>query len=171
VTVDRRTGYLLGPSGRVMAEHLLTDASVTLDGDVVAEDERKRMLLYRVNGPLRQLAFVDGLYPEDTWSRRNVTYTRHDCRGGTLEVELQSDPALFSVPNTVTARTGDRVVARAEVFPTLTKTLRVPLESDGATCVVRFTVENTAMPSVVTGGENPDPRELGMHFNRFDYQP
>jgi len=149
----------------------LIDASVAVDGEVVAEDERKRMLLYRVDGPLRQLAFVDGLYPEDTWSRRNVTYTRHACRGGTLAAELQSDPALFREPNTVTARVGGRVVARAEVFSTLTKTLRVPLESDGATCVVRFTVANTAVPSVVTGGESSDTRELGMHFNRFTYRP
>lgn len=171
VRVDRRTGFVRGPNGRVVAEDLLTDASVELDGKVLAEDERTRMLLYRVDGPLRQLAFVDGLYPRDTWSRRNVTYTRHDCRGGTLEVELQSDPRLFDEPNAVVARVGGRVVARSVVFPALTKTLRVPLEPDGDKCVVHFTVENTAMPSVVTGGQSPDGRELGMHFNRFEYKP
>jgi hypothetical protein len=71
----------------------------------------------------------------------------------------------------VTARVGGRVVARANVFSNLTKTMRVPLEPDGDKCIVRFTVENTAVPSVVTGGENSDPRELGMHFNRFTYRP
>jgi len=130
-----------------------------------AEDERKRMLLYRVDGLLRQLAFVDGLYPQDTWSRRNVTYTRHDCRGGTLVVELQSDPALFTESNTVTARVGGRVAARTKVWPALTHTMRVPLRAEGDTCVVRFEVEKTAVPSAA------DPRQLGVHFNRFIYRP
>jgi hypothetical protein len=165
VTVDRDTGFVRGLDGRVVAEHALTDASVALDGEVVAEDERKRMLLYRVNGPLRQLAFIEGLYPQDTWSGRNVTYTRHDCRGGTLEVELQSDPALFDAPNTVTAQVGGRVAARTKVWPTLTHTMRVPLRADDDSCVVRFDVEKTAVPST------DDPRELGVHFNRFTYRP
>ena len=42
--------------------------------------------------------------------------------------------------------------------------LRVPLESDGGTCVVRFDGRPHAVPTVVTDGENPDPRVLGMHF-------
>jgi hypothetical protein len=62
-------------------------------------------------------------------------------------------------------------VARTQVYPTLVKTLRIPLESNGDTCVVRFDVGRTAIPSVVTGGENPDPRVLGIHFNRFTYRP
>ena len=74
---------------------VLTDATGEFGGTVVGEDGVKRLVLYRVDGPLRQVAFVDGLYPQDTWSGKHVTYTRHDCTGGTLEVELQSDPALF----------------------------------------------------------------------------
>jgi hypothetical protein len=167
IRVDRRNGFFRDSEGNpVSVAYALTDASLELDGGVLAEDERKGMRLWGIGGLLRQLAFVDGLYPQDTWSQRNVTYTRHDCRGGsTLVVELQSDPALFDEPNTVTARVGDRVVARTKVFPTLTKTLRVPLESDGGKCVVRFDVERTAVPS------NDDPRELGVHFNRFTYKP
>ena len=171
VKVDRRTGYLRGPEGRVRAQYALTDASVEAAGKVVAEDARKRMLLYRVDGLLRQLALIDGLYPEDTWSGKDVTYTRHDCRGGTLSVELQSDPALFHEPNEVVARVGDRVAGRTKVWPTLTSKMRVPLRSVGDRCVVRFTVARTAVPSIATGGANEDPRELGVHFNRFDYRP
>ena len=48
---------------------------------------------------------------------------------------------------------------------------RVPLDSDGEKCVVRFEVERTAIPKVVTDGRNSDPRVLGLHFNRFDYKP
>lgn len=172
LTIDRKSGYFRGPDGNfVRATYVLTDASVALAGRVRAQDKRKRMLLYRVNGPLRQLSFVDGLYPQDTWSKKVVTYTRHDCRGGALDVELQSDPALFTEANAVVARVGGRVVGRAEVGPTETNTLRIPLESDRDACIARFTVSRTAVPNVVTNGENPDPRPLGIHFNRFTYKP
>ena len=170
-SVDRETGYLTDADGRrVRARYALTDASLELVGRRVAEDARKAMLLYEVDGPLRQLAFVDGLYPQDTWSKEKVTYVRHDCRDGTLEVELQSDPSLFTEPNAVVARVGDRVVARTQVYPALAKTMRVPLEAVGDTCTVTFEISDTAIPNVVTGGANPDPRPLGVHFNRFTYR-
>jgi hypothetical protein len=38
-------------------------------------------------------------------------------------------------------------------------------------CRVVYTVTPTAVPAEVTGGENPDPRELGAHFNAFAYRP
>ena len=115
------------------------------------------MLLYRVNGPLRQLAFVDGLYPQDTWSGSDVTYVRHDCRGGTLAVELQSDPALFIEPNVVTAR--DRRARRRprRRRPARARRSAVPLERDGDTCTVRFTVARTAVPAVVIERREPRP--------------
>ncbi len=172
LTVDRQSGYLRGPDGKlVRVRYALTDASLALRGRTVAEDKRKAMLLHRIDGPLRQLSFVDGLYPQDTWSKRVVTYTRHDCRGGTLRVELQSDPALFTEPNAVVAQVGGRVVGRAVVGPLDKKVLRVPLERDGDTCAARFAVARTAVPAEVTNGENLDPRPLGIHFNRFAYKP
>ena len=174
VTITPIDGYVRREDGeRVRASYVLTDASGELAGKVVGEDGRTRLRLYRVDGPVRQLAFVDGLYPQDTWSGKNVTYRRHDCRGGTLKVELQSDAAIFDQPNIVVVRVGDRVVGRIIVDPRITLVrARIPLEpEDGNTCVVRFTVEDTAIPRVVTNGENPDPRILGLHFNRFDYRP
>jgi len=174
VTITPIDGYVRREDGeRVRASYVLTDASGELAGKVVGEDGRTRLRLYRVDGPVRQLAFVDGLYPQDTWSGKNVTYRRHDCRGGTLKVELQSDAAIFDQPNIVVVRVGDRVVGRIIVDPRITLVrARIPLEpEDGNTCVVRFTVEDTAIPRVVTNGENPDPRVLGLHFNRFDYRP
>jgi hypothetical protein len=173
VIIDRRTGYVRRPDGaRVRASYVLTDASGQLSGDVVGEDGIKRLRLYRVDGPLRQVASVQGLYPQDTWSGKHVTYTRHDCHGGTLEVEVQGDLQLLNEPNTLIIRAGDRAPERVLVDPLLTSsTVRVPLESDGEKCVVRFEVERTAVPNVVTSGRNPDTRVLGLHFNRFDYQP
>ena len=171
VVVDRRTGYLRRADGTlVRSQYALTDASLELQGRLAAEDAKKQMFLYRLDGPLRQLAFIGGLYPGDTWSGKHVTYVRHDCRGGTLSVGLQSDTALFIKPNAVVARIGDRVVARAQVDPDQSKTIDIPLRSDRDTCTVRFTVSRTAVPEVVTGGLNPDPRRLGMHFT-FRYRP
>jgi hypothetical protein len=172
VSIDRRTGYARGPDGRrVQVSHLLTDATGEFGGTVVGEDGVKRLVLYRVDGPLRQLAFVDGLYPQDTWSGKHVTYTRHDCRGGILDVEVQSDSAIFDEPNTLIIRVGKHV-DRLLVDPLANRVrARIPLESDGDKCVVRFTVADTAIPAVVTNGENTDPRVLGLHFNRFDYRP
>jgi hypothetical protein len=155
----------------VRAGYLLTDASVALAGKVVAVDEGKGMVLYSIQGPPRQLSFVDGLYAQDTWSRRRVTYTRAVCRGGMLDVLLQSDPALFMSPNVVVARVGGRVVGRARVWPTIAKVLRVPLRPEGGRCIVHFTVARTAIPKVVSRGQNPDPRALGMHFIHFQYAP
>jgi hypothetical protein len=168
--VEPKTGFLDDATGRVRAEYVLTDTTGALAGKLVAEDANKGLLLYRVNGPLRQLSFVDGLYPQDTWSTRRVTYTRHDCRGGKLGVVLQSDPALFTEPNAVVARVRGRVVGRAQVFPAEQKVLRVPLSPQGGTCIVRFDVARMAVPDAVTGGQNPDPRSLGMHFTRFVYE-
>ena len=173
VSIDRSTGYVRASDGsRVLVSHVLTDATGEFGGTVVGEDGVKRLVLYRVDGPLRQLAFVEGLYPQDTWSGKRVTYTRHQCTGGRLEVEVQSDSALFDEPQSLVVRTRGKVIGRALVDPVLTKqVLRVPLESKGGKCVVQFEVEQTAIPSVVTKGENPDPRELGLHFNRFEYDP
>jgi Dolichyl-phosphate-mannose-protein mannosyltransferase len=172
LTTDAETGLMRGPDGKVVhAEYVLTDGTVDVGGRVVAQDARKGIVLRRIVGPLRQVSRVDGLYPQDTWSGREVTYTRHDCRGGSVVVTLQSDPSLFTKPTSVVASVAGREVARAQVAPTATKLLEVPLRTQGQSCVVRFNVSPTAVPKVVTKGQNPDPRELGVHFTRFTYKP
>jgi hypothetical protein len=51
--------------------------------------------------------------------------------------------------------------------------LSVPVTPEPGTreCRVVYTVSPTAVPEEVTGGANPDPRELGAHFNLFVYRP
>ncbi len=172
LTTDLETGVMRDPSGKVVrAEYVLTDGSVALAGRVIALDLRKGTLLYRVNGPLRRVSHVEGLYPQDTWSGAEVTYTRLGCAGGALAVELQSDPGLFTRPQTVVAYVGGKAVARVSVPPVERRVLHVPLRGQGGTCVVRFRISQTAVPKVVTRGANPDPRRLGVHFNRFSYSP
>jgi hypothetical protein len=171
LTTDRETGLMSGPDGKVVrADYVLTDGTVDIGGQIVAQDARKGIVLRRIFGPLLQVSRVDGLYPQDTWSGPEVTYTRLGCRGGSVTVTLQSDPGLFTKPTTVIASVGGRRMARASVAPTATELLTVPLVRHGESCVVRFTVSPTAVPKVVTNGQNPDPRELGVHFTQFTYE-
>ncbi len=172
LTTDRETGLMRGPDGKVVdADYVLTDGTVDVGGQVVAQDARKGIVLRRIFGPLRQVSRVDGLYPQDTWSGPEVTYTRLGCRGGSVTVTLQSDPGLFTKPTTVVASVDGRRVGRASVAPTATELLTVPLVRHGEACVVRFTVSPTAIPKMITNGQNPDPRELGVHFTQFTYKP
>ncbi len=171
LTVDRDTGLMRGPDGKVVrASYVLTDGSVDVGGQTVAQDVRKGILLLRIGGPLRQVSRVEGLYPQDTWSGPTVTYTRLGCRGGSVVVSLQSDPSLFTAPTTVTASVNGQEAGRVSVPPSETRTLRVPLRPHGETCTATFRVAPTLVPSVVTKGANPDPRELGAHFTRFTYR-
>ena len=170
VTVSNSTGELLTPTGhRVHARYALTDSSLALNGTVIARDIRKGMNLYRLNGPLRQVAQITGVYA-DKWSGRQVTYARVDCDGGTLAVTLQGDPNLFKRPNVVDAAEGGQIVASTLVPVTGQTVLRVPLRPIAHRCVTRFTVEHTAVPTVILGPTTTDTRTLGTHFTAFTYR-
>jgi Dolichyl-phosphate-mannose-protein mannosyltransferase len=169
---NRSSGLLSATDGRPLRDrYVLTDSSVSLRGRPVAGEPGNGMVLLRVGGPLRLQSFVSGLYPADTWSGKMVSYTRFDCSGGILSVTLGSDPALFSQPQDVVARSGGHVVGRVSIPPMRTGALTVPLVPEARRCKVRFVVERTAVPAVVSGGRNPDPRELGARFLRFDFRP
>ena len=152
---------------------LLADSSFEPDGEALATDEGWGITLWRVQPPLVSAVRVDGLYPNDTWSGETVTYTRRRCRPGSLTVLLSSDPSLFVEPQTVVARSNGQVVGRVTSGPYGRAHLRVPVAPTAGTteCRVVYTVEPTAVPAEVTGGANPDPRELGAHFDRFFYEP
>jgi hypothetical protein len=158
--VDQRTGELFP---RAEAEYALTDDAVPLEGTVVARDAPKQMVLLRVDGPLRETQLVSGVYP-DTWSENPVRYTRLRCSGGSVAVDVSSDPHLFRAPQTLTAIS--TVVRRFRIRPTEARTVRVPLRPmPEQRCVADFTVTPTAVPG------NGDTRVLGLHFNRFTYSP
>jgi dolichyl-phosphate-mannose-protein mannosyltransferase len=174
VKISPLTGKLLADGRPVRAQYALADTSLALEGKVVAQDVNKRMVLYRVNGPLRQVSRVSGVYG-DTWSGRDVTYTRLQCSGGTLSVRLQSDKNLFTRPNAVTAISGQGTPISLQIHAPVpvsgTTTMRIPLQPIGGRCTVRFEVANVAVPALVLGPPNTDTRSLGVHFNRFTYLP
>jgi hypothetical protein len=171
LSIDKHTGIMLREGRPIRAPYALTDSTVELNGQLIAGDERKGMHVFRVNGVLRQTSEVIGLYPQDTWSGPTVRYTRLGCRGGSVTVTLSSDPALYTQPVLVRAFVRGREVDRIRVPPIGERLLTIPLQRTGETCVVRFDVSPTAVPNVVTRGENKDERELGAHFTKFAYAP
>jgi hypothetical protein len=116
---------------------------------------------------------ISGLYPNDTWSGKTVTYVQRRCGRGRLSVSLSSDPALFLSPTLVVARSNGAVVGRVRLRPQGHAVLSVPVSppAGSSECRVIYTVTPTAVPAKVTGGSNKDPRVLGAHFNRFVYRP
>ncbi len=171
VEIDVRSGVLSADGRPISTRYLLTDRSVGIVGRPVASDPPRAMVVYRIDGPLRQTWSVTGLYPDDTWSGPTVTYRRVGCTGGSLTVLLRGDPSLFTRPQTVVARSGERVVGSILLPPAEPRRLRVPLTASGGTCEVVFTVTPTAVPAVVTKGANTDTRLLGVHFNAFRFEP
>jgi Dolichyl-phosphate-mannose-protein mannosyltransferase len=174
VRIRRGSGRVTFPDGSpVRDEFLLVDSSFEPDGEAVAIDEGWGVTLWRVNPPLVSAVAIDGVYPSDTWSGKIVTYLRRRCVPGRLSVSLSSDPGLFFRPQTIVARSNGREVGRVRMQPEDRAVLSVPVAPLAGTsdCRVVFTVTPTAVPAEVTAGDNPDPRELGVHFNRFVYRP
>jgi Dolichyl-phosphate-mannose-protein mannosyltransferase len=174
VRIDPKTGRVTLPNGKPVRDaFLLTDSSFEPDGKALAGDKGWGVTLWRVTPPLVWAVRIDGLYPSDTWSGGRVTYLRRRCAPGRLSVSLSSDPSLFLDPQTVVARSNGAIVGRARVRPEGRTVLSVPVSPlvRSSDCRVVYTVTPTAVPAQVTDGANPDPRELGAHFNRFVYRP
>jgi hypothetical protein len=164
------SGVLLSDGRPIHARYVLASSSLTLAGRLVEHDP-VGVDLYRVDGPIVVLPgpTIRGLYRNDTWSGRSVSYERVDCSGGKLAVALESDPELFRSVQTVVAHEDGRVVATAHIVPTGQGTLTVPLIPDArGRCSVRFSVAHTAVPALVEPGSS-DPRRLGAHFLGFTY--
>lgn len=174
VRIDPKTGRVTRLDGAsVRDRYLLADSSFEPDGEPLARDEGWGITLWRVNQPLVSAVTIDGVYPSDTWSGPKVTYVRRRCAPGRLSVSLSSDPGLFILPQTIVARSNGAIVGRVRLRPEGRAVLSVPVAPRAGTndCRVVYTVTPTAVPAEVTFGDNPDPRELGVHFDRFVFRP
>jgi hypothetical protein len=162
------SGVLVAGSAPARADYLLAPTAADVKGTLVGRDGVLGYALYRVNGALRVLSQITGLYP-DTWSRRTVTYRRIECAAGLLAVRLVSDPSLFTQAQVVTASEAGRVVRRASVPPAEPVTLVVPLRPSHGVCTVRFRIAHLLNPSLRE--HNTDDRLVGIHFASFTYRP
>ncbi|MGI8420765.1 MAG: glycosyltransferase family 39 protein [Gaiellaceae bacterium] len=152
-----RDGYLRDPAGRLERPcYVVVDGLRDPGGRPLARDAALGVALYRLDGPLRSVTRVAGLYPNDSWSGPRVVYTRLGCHGGSVRVGLLGDPSLFRAPQTV--RSGGRSL---RVAPGVAASFTVPL----AGCRAVFAVSPTRVPGA------GDPRPLGIHFTSFDYRP
>jgi hypothetical protein len=166
VTVDEKTGEIRTATGeRVDLPYLITEDVISPDG-VALEHDPVGVTLWKVQQPLVVTKTnLKGRY-DDTWSGKTVTWTRERCRGGTLIVSVSSDPKLFDEDQDITAEIDGEVVRRISVEPAGSAELHVPLRPDEeGTCRVVFRVAKTKVPG------DGDNRELGAHFNGFDYRP
>jgi hypothetical protein len=162
---DGRLATATGRTPRVRFAVSYTDIA----GTPLARDPGIGLTLYRVNGPMVILTRVSGLYANDTWSGRRVTYRRLRCGGGQLSVRLGTDAHLFPRNQVVTATENGRVVGTIAVSPTGQPILGVPLDPDAhGVCTVVFTAATVRVPALVQPGST-DKRALGAHFFSFDY--
>ena len=174
VRIDPRTGTATLPGGKpVTDEYLVADGTFEPVGTRVALDRGWGINLWKVDSPLTSATRITGLYPNDTWSGKTVTYVRRRCAPGRLVVELSSDASLFLDPQTVVARSGGEVVGRVRLPPGGQVALAIPVAPAPGEdeCRITFTVTPTAIPAEITGGESDDDRVLGAHFDRFRYAP
>ena len=155
---QRADGVLLADGKPVRHAYVLSEEGVPLAGAVVARDELKGMALRRTDGFVRIGYRVQGLYPNDTWSGKRVTYSRLRCAGGAVTAHMSRDPNLVSGPQTV--RAGGRSVTFGSSDEA---SLTVPLQPRDGVCRAVFTVTPTAVPGPA------DMRVLGVHFLEFRY--
>jgi hypothetical protein len=172
VTIDRDTGAVTLPDGSPLLDHyLVADSSFEPDGTPIARDRGWGITLWKTRPPVVSAVRIDGLYPNDTWSGKEVRYLRRRCRPGSLVVDISSDGSLFLRPQSILARQSSGQLTRLTLPPAAQRKMRFRLKPDGrGECRVDFTVTPTAVPAVVSP-ESDDDRVLGAHFNRFTYTP
>lgn len=165
---ERRDGTLVTAADA--APHVRYAVSYTdIAGKLLARDPGIGLGLYRVNGPLVVLTRVNGLYANDSWAGRRVTYRRLHCTGGMLSVRLGTDAQLFAGEQVVVAREGGRSVASVRIAPTEQPTLHVHLRPNAAgTCAVTFTAATERIPARVLPSST-DTRRLAVHYYAFEY--
>lgn len=148
-------GFASAPfsSPAVSERLLLSDGSLDFRGVKRASDSQIGVNLWQVSGTPQAVTNVTGLYPGSNWSGRVVVYQRQACTGGSLHVDVLSDPVLFPRPRTVTANGFGRVV-----FPGARAGISVPLRH----CTARFVVSPTRPAG-------PGQQPLGIRFLTFAY--
>jgi hypothetical protein len=171
VGVDPSTGkVLLGTGLTLHAPYVLTDRSAQVAGVVAARDVGRGMTLYRAKDPIRLTFLSKGIYP-DAWSAGVATYDIFGCRGGSMHVTFQSDPATNPHRQSIVAYNRDTgaVLARTTAKPGHLTPFSVPLPKGIPACHLSFSITPTAIPDLRT--RSGDTRVLGTRFLNPRYVP
>jgi 4-amino-4-deoxy-L-arabinose transferase-like glycosyltransferase len=144
--------------GPVSARYALSDEfAVTVGPKLGAAGP---LTLRQLPGELQLRTFIEGLHQFSPWSGRHVTYTRWDCRGGSVAVTMASDPAIFLSPKTVVVRLAGSTT-RVTVRPDQPVATRFRLVPAGDVCRLAFTI--TPAPALTMPAGTP-PRPFGLQF-------
>jgi Dolichyl-phosphate-mannose-protein mannosyltransferase len=171
LTVEASTGLLRDPAGKtVHAQYVLAEPTAQISGTRVAADDARAMVLYRVDGLLRTSTAITG-WLGDTWTQPTVTWLRRGCQGGVLRVPVHSDPTLYPGVTQRIAVSGTTPPVVVRLPSTATKTIVVPLTSQGGICHVRLQITPSRRPADYPALNNPDPRTLGVLISGFEYVP
>jgi hypothetical protein len=162
------------PSGRVdylrrplSLRYALTDRWTDLRGEVTAKNPLTGMVVYRINGPLVVTDHIQGLYP-DLWTGPVATYRRYACDGGSLVLDVETNPILHPRPFFVTVLQHGVETDRLRVAKVPRRQrLVVPLRSRDGFCDAVFQVP-TGSARLATPG---DLRELGLRVLERRYLP
>lgn len=167
VALIANDGAVTDRSGNPLAgEYVLSDASVHLDGEVIATDAARGLSVLRTAGQWRVTETVSGVMG-DQWSGAEFSYVRYRCAGGSVRVVMASDPQLHPTPVAVTPVVGDRDLEAVAVGPTGEVTLVTKLVPADGLCTVRYRVDPTAVPALVFGA--PDTRALGVLVRSVEF--
>lgn len=162
------------PSGRVEylgrpveVSYAVTDIWSKFDGELVTANESTAMATYRIEGPLRLVEHLQGLYP-DQWTGPFANYFRYACAGGSLVLDFETNPRLHPRLFVVNVLQHDvltdrlRVPARPE-----RKVLRIRLRPRGGYCRVVLQIPTSSATKETPG----DLRFLGLRINEVRYVP
>jgi hypothetical protein len=167
IVVIGNDGAVTDRSGNpVIGEYVLSEASVHLDGQVVAADDARGMRVIRTSGQWQISEAVSGVMG-DQWSSSEFSYVRYNCDGGAVRIVMASDPQLHPTPVTVTPTVGEKQLKPVSVAPTGETVVVTKLAPVDGLCTVRYLVDPTAVPALVFGA--PDTRALGVLVRNVEY--
>ena len=170
VSARRSTGLIVDEAGRpIDADYILTDIRTPVLGRRVAGDRAHLLALYRVRQPVRLAQRITGWY-DDNWTGPQVTWTREQCSGGRLRLDLRSDPGLFKGTVQHVVISGATPAKTVVVHPNdEAHVLTLPLRPSSGTCSVDLRISPARIPSNYPQLHIQDSRLLGVHVDYFTY--
>ena len=164
----RPSGLFVNGNGDVVRErYVLTDGGSRLRGRVVARNPIPNLVVYELEGPLRAVERLEGLFA-DRWSGASFGYRRYACTGGLARFVIENDPAVHPDTFTATLQSGGK--ERRLLFTPEQRryVVRVALRPVDGVCSADFVSIPTRSAATATAG---DLRQLGLRFRSVAYLP
>jgi hypothetical protein len=146
----------------VHSRYIFADPLLEVAGRVVDRDPVLGTKLYKVDGPVRLLSRLDGVYG-DLVTGPEATYTRWRCRGGRLDVGLAAVPGLSTAPQKVTLSGAGRDRSVSVPPDGTEQSVTLPLSPRRGVCTVRLVAD----PPL----QGPDGRTIGVRLSAVQYRP